>query len=79
LGGDTKNNKDIIKEYVDEYFYRSSAERLMSLKSQKEMLSKQPTIRLMLDILTEDNGYIIDETFQKKIEAFLVQNITLNN
>jgi hypothetical protein len=79
LGGDTKNNKYIINEYVDEYFYRSSAERLMSLKSQKEMLSKQPTIRLMLDILTEDNGYIIDETFQKKIEAFLVQNITLNN
>jgi hypothetical protein len=34
---------------------------------------------LMLDILTEDNGYIIDETFQKKIEAFLVQNITLKN
>jgi hypothetical protein len=79
MGGDIKNTKDLIKDYVDEFFYRSAAERLRNLRIQKEILSSQPSVKAMLDILTEDNGYFIDEKFQRRFETFLAQNLTLNN
>lgn len=38
LSADNRNTKDMIKEWIDEYFYRGGAERLRVLKLQKEAL-----------------------------------------
>lgn len=66
MGNDVKNSKDVIKDYVDEFFYGSAADRIKTLRCQHETLSKKPSIKAILEILTEDNGYLIDDKFQKR-------------
>lgn len=36
-------------------------------------------MRVLLEVLTEDRFYEIDDDFQRRLEGFLAQNITLNN
>jgi hypothetical protein len=79
LSGNSKNTKDMIKDWIDEYFYKGSAERLRVLKLQKEALRSKPSMKLLLDVLTEDRFYEIDDDFQRRFEGFLMQNVIVNN
>jgi hypothetical protein len=61
---------EILCEFVDEYFYGSTENKIENLKVRKESLEKANT-KTFIDIVERSSHYKIEENFKQKYFAFL--------